>query len=883
VKQLLLSGVKVGLVLMSATMDTQRFKEYFADVAKCAVHKAHASRSLIANHLGGAFKVPIKYMEDVVSQLGPERVAACGGEPHHPCASRRWDNEEGAAGTDAQISTVDLKMACRLITDELALDGKVTLVFLPTYAMLEAMFRLIPEEDFSVHSLHSSIDLEECLATMVASQSPKPKVILATSVADSSVTIPNTSVVIDFCRAVEVKASVVHDVVQTQARTTWASRSICDQRKGRTGRMCHGQVIRMVPKRVHKTLPEFETPAIQLVSLDTTVLLLSCSEHDSMKDPSAILATCVDPPEPIMVGAAIKALGRVGAIDREGRPTQLGHLLCNMPVNIDNGLLVLTGARKGLLREAVLLAAIRNSQPHPIARPFAQEEAHHRGMTRFGSPEGRRSSADHRMLAEAAAYLCWRRKWGPSWDRIGDHHHAAEEKAWCEERGLVQTALHAVRDMVNILYQVLHKFQPPSLRSNDPASLMPKGEMSTTMWGKATYDSLTALLRKEDKGEEPAATAAPVQWNVCKYFMKGNCFRGVDCMFSHTEVVRPLCRFHSSGRCHKGSDCEFRHSKEPVGTLSTVIPEFRTVKELEEEWPLPSWMQEESSFDSRRPRVVLVGEGDCSFGLALKHRYPGVHLAVTTLDSEAKLCASYGKAVMRERLKELVEWRVGGQGTTCDHEPGGITMPVTIMHNMDATALHEQLHNGELLGCRIIWWNFPFTGEDGNDEAHQSLIRGFFHSVAQMVRAQRVPAEVEVRIFLQGDQFSRWHVARVADDAMFDLHGWLVDVDLADIPGYSPSRNDAAEAFPVRKPVLYAFRCRRRPFAGAAAGLTPAVASGWVAGPGGVLGSGGVGRKRSATEVAPSFATEPRGCAKRGRAAAALEVATGYRITAIHT
>jgi len=44
---------------MSATMDTQRFKEYFQDVAKCAVHKAHAHRNLIGNHLGGAFQVQL--------------------------------------------------------------------------------------------------------------------------------------------------------------------------------------------------------------------------------------------------------------------------------------------------------------------------------------------------------------------------------------------------------------------------------------------------------------------------------------------------------------------------------------------------------------------------------------------------------------------------------------------------------------------------------------------------------------------------------------------------------------------------------------------------------------------------------------------------------
>jgi len=87
-------------------------------------------------------------------------------------------------------------------------------------------------------------------------------------------------------------------------------------------------------------------------------------------------------------------------------------------------------------------------------------------------------------------------------------------------------------------------------------------------------------------------------------------------------------------------------------------------------------------------------------------------------------------------------------------------------------------------------------------------MKAFFRSVAKLIRYKCVPNTVEIRLFMQGDQFSRWHCLNAADEAMFDLRGWMWDVDLATIPNYKPSRNDSADAFPVRKPVLLSFRGR---------------------------------------------------------------------------
>ncbi len=106
---------------------------------------------------------------------------------------------------------------------------------------LEQIFNILDEYDFDLGVLHSTVDIEDCLKSMQASESAtrkKRKVLLASAIADSSVTIPNVGIVIDTCRSLEVRW--IPKRSRNTAATVYASRAICDQRKGRTGRTCRG-------------------------------------------------------------------------------------------------------------------------------------------------------------------------------------------------------------------------------------------------------------------------------------------------------------------------------------------------------------------------------------------------------------------------------------------------------------------------------------------------------------------------------------------------------------------------------------------------------------------------------------------------------------------
>lgn len=134
------------------------------------------------------------------------------------------------------------------------------------------------------------------------------QVILATNIAESSVTIPKVGYVIDSCRSLQV---FWDDSRKTDtAELAWVSKSQvytlidlvfawvvlgdsylyvyisqAEQRRGRTGRTCDGVVYRMVTGSFYGQLDDYESPAIQKLSLRLQVLLICCAESKIINDP----------------------------------------------------------------------------------------------------------------------------------------------------------------------------------------------------------------------------------------------------------------------------------------------------------------------------------------------------------------------------------------------------------------------------------------------------------------------------------------------------------------------------------------------------------------------------------------------------------------------
>ena len=85
----------------------------------------------------------------------------------------------------------------------------------------------------------------------------------------------------------------------------------------------------------------------------------------------------------------------------------LRRFLGEMPLSIDAAVLVAHGGKLGLLREALLLAALSNATPAPIHQPFASMEAYRQNLQRYGAPQAHPSDARSVLLANLAAYEFW--------------------------------------------------------------------------------------------------------------------------------------------------------------------------------------------------------------------------------------------------------------------------------------------------------------------------------------------------------------------------------------------------------------------------------------------------------------------------------------------
>ncbi|RUS22619.1 hypothetical protein BC937DRAFT_88225 [Endogone sp. FLAS-F59071] len=203
-------------------------------------------------------------------------------------------------------------------------------------------------------------------------------IVLATNIAESSITVPDIQIVFDSC----LRKDVHYDTGSRcfSLNEAWVSKDCGEQRKGRAGRTGPGVIYRFVPRAFYDSLPSERTPEILRTPLDS--LLLRCIDA-RLGDPKEILSRCIDPPENESVDVAFEDLVGIGAVvirevaapaDDEDEMwvrskavvyeyevTMLGRVLARLPLDLYAGLLVIYGVLYGQLHEAMIMAGMRSS------------------------------------------------------------------------------------------------------------------------------------------------------------------------------------------------------------------------------------------------------------------------------------------------------------------------------------------------------------------------------------------------------------------------------------------------------------------------------------------------------------------------------------------
>ena len=319
---------ELRLVVMSATLDTQPVERLMPDAVVVESH-------------GRAFDVDIRYDETL---------------------SRRSNTRDAIAQA----------VADRIPTALRSSEGDV-LVFLPGVGEIHRAADLVQgiarKESLQVCKLYG--DLSPTDQDAVLAPSDRRKIVLATNVAETSITIPGITCVIDtgLARVMQYDTSVGIPSLRLQP----ISKASADQRAGRAGRTAPGVCFRLWPLALYRSRPDHTAAEVSQADLSSALLMLaSWGERDVFDFP------WVTPPTEHAVEAAFKLLVQLGAIDGALAVTAVGNEMNRLPVHPRLSRLMLAAKQFGCVEQAAVAAALL-SERDPFDRSSGSD-AHHEGI-----------------------------------------------------------------------------------------------------------------------------------------------------------------------------------------------------------------------------------------------------------------------------------------------------------------------------------------------------------------------------------------------------------------------------------------------------------------------------------------------------------------------
>jgi ATP-dependent helicase HrpA len=336
--QLLPQRPDLKLIITSATIDTERFARHF-DAPIIEVSGRTYPVELRYQPLEGDADRPDRDQATGICDAVEELMRAGPGDILVFCSGEREIREAAEALADRSLAGLDV---------------------LQLYARLSAA------EQHRVFAAHD-----------------RRRVVLATNVAETSLTVPGVRFVVDagtarisrFSRRTKVQRLPIEPVSQASA----------NQRAGRCGRVAPGICIRLYDEDDFDARPDFTEPEIMRTNLASVILTMATLRLGDVTD-----FPFVDPPPSRSVTDGIALLEELGALDPANVGTRrwvtpVGRKLARLPVDPRFGRMVLAGDELGCAREVMVLAAAMSLQD-PRERPAEHQEAAAEQHARFADP-----------------------------------------------------------------------------------------------------------------------------------------------------------------------------------------------------------------------------------------------------------------------------------------------------------------------------------------------------------------------------------------------------------------------------------------------------------------------------------------------------------------
>ncbi|CAM8927428.1 unnamed protein product [Rhodiola kirilowii] len=430
------------LVLMSATINADLFSKYFSDAPAI-------------NIPGFTFPVAELFLEDILEKIqykinsefdhyqGNSRrrrkqedskkdpltalfedvdIEAC----YRQYSSATRQSLEAWSGSQLDLGLVEatIEHICRYES-----DGAI-LVFLTGWDDISKLHDKVKENYFlrdpkflvlPVHGSMPTINQREIF------ERPPPnvrKIVLATNIAESSITIDDVVYVIDCGKAKETSYDALNKLACLLP--SWISKASARQRRGRAGRVQPGVCYMLYPKLIHDAMPDYQLPEILRTPLQELCLHIKSLQLGAI---GAFLAKALQPPEALAVQNAIELLKTIGALDDHEELTPLGRHLSTIPIDPNIGKMLLMGSVFQCLDPALTIAAAL-AHRDPFVLPLNRKEEADAAKRSFAGD----SCSDHIALLKA-------------FDRWKDAKRKGNDRAFCWDNFLSPVTLQMMDDM----------------------------------------------------------------------------------------------------------------------------------------------------------------------------------------------------------------------------------------------------------------------------------------------------------------------------------------------------------------------------------------------------------------------------------------------------